>query len=182
MASASSLRITPAYAGKRGISSAMSRSCEDHPCVCGEKYSFAVYVDISRGSPLRMRGKASECFIFRLTSMDHPCVCGEKYGGPPFRNYPQGSPLRMRGKVWGSTISQLSSRITPAYAGKSYSIPHIFQPQRDHPCVCGEKIQTENSRPSKPGSPLRMRGKVPVPCEQADKSRITPAYAGKSRT
>ena len=51
------LRITPAYAGKRGICLQGRFSGRDHPRVCGEKDSSALYPYGDPGSPPRMRGK-----------------------------------------------------------------------------------------------------------------------------
>ena len=70
--------------------------------------------------------------------------------------------------------------ITPAYAGKSQSCPVRGWPHWDHPRICGEKMPTRRVKPSYTGSPPHMRGKVAIPIFQARKTRITPAYAGKS--
>ena len=50
-------RITPAYAGKRAILSAVSSTLGDHPRVCGEKGNFIGGIVNTWGSPPRMRGK-----------------------------------------------------------------------------------------------------------------------------
>ena len=70
--------------------------------------------------------------------------------------------------------------ITPAYAGKRSSVCPASPKTRDHPRVCGEKPfpQLESTVP--PGSPPRMRGKVPSISRPAPASGITPACAGKS--
>ena len=54
----------------------------------------------------------------------------------------------------------MDSGITPAYAGKSADRSPSFQNRRDHPRLCGEKLE-----------PYRRT---------AEKLGITPAYAGKS--
>ena len=52
------LRITPAYAGKRGRWQPKIAGIQDHPRLCGEK-AFPVDVQLSStGSPPPMRGKA----------------------------------------------------------------------------------------------------------------------------
>ena len=172
-------RITPAHAGKSqfpGPSPALPR---DHPRACGEKTFKTYELDVSRGSPPRMRGKASgqhgADFAAGITpayagkswlpesqsqpSRDHPRVCGEKAQLPQWSLNRLGSPPRMRGKAccWPSLPRR--DRITPAYAGKS-----LFRPRRrpaawDHPRVCGEKKKSGGSITSKTGSPPRMRGK-----------------------
>ena len=66
----------------------------------------------------------------------------------------------MRGKATTAGHSQMDSGITPAYAGKSADRSPSFQNRRDHPRLCGEKLE-----------PYRRT---------AEKLGITPAYAGKS--
>ena len=53
---------------------------------------------------------------------------------------------------------------------------------RDHPRVCGEKRRAGEKINLKEGSPPRLRGKVKVGLFVGHSVRITPAYAGKSRT
>ena len=71
-------RITPAYAGKSGISPGFLLSYRDHPRVCGEKESVNDGTAIRAGSPPRMRGKAGEYGSQTHRPQDHPRVCGEK--------------------------------------------------------------------------------------------------------
>ena len=52
--------------------------------------------------------------------------------------------------------------------------------QRDHPRLCGEKATFPLSAAFALGSPPPMRGKVIFNIINDLKSRITPAYAGKS--
>ena len=54
-----STRITPAYAGKRVITHDHPSGDQDHPRVCGEKGSRIFPDPADRGSPPRVRGKAS---------------------------------------------------------------------------------------------------------------------------
>ena len=88
----------------------------------------------------------------------------------------------MRGKVLSIERRGGTNGITPAYAGKSeWKLPKIKLPQ-DHPCVCGEKLETLRDHDPAVGSPLRMRGKErSFLCVRAG-FRITPAYAGKRKT
>ena len=132
------------------------------------------------GSPLRMRGKAQTQLSFTVpkritpayagkrmmmeiltaTVRDHPCVCGEKSPRSHSHLRDPGSPLRMRGKVQQAGRVHIRRRITPAYAGKSWLPAKRALSLGDHPCVCGEK----------PESDLWL----------TPKQGITPAYAGKS--
>ena len=110
--------ITPAYAGKRALCFALTFFAEDHPRVCGEKFHHRGTIDVTVGSPPRMRGKAVGCgrelhrtgitpayagksflvFPLLLCRKDHPRVCGEKRLLCRFRFRFPGSPPRMRGK------------------------------------------------------------------------------------
>ena len=91
-------RITPAYAGKRWRVPAKLAASRDHPRVCGEKYSLALFLGLHQGSPPRMRGKGKATANIKSTTGitpayagksqgladiyevlgDHPRVCGEK--------------------------------------------------------------------------------------------------------
>ena len=136
-----STRITPAYAGKSGISFRQHGLTQDHPRVCGEKGKYAPGEACSVGSPPRMRGKAQRCRCLwsrgRITPAyagkrlntssvpalyrDHPRVCGEKGATERRQRRGPGSPPRMRGKdELAGTFGNLM-RITPAYAGKRWA-------------------------------------------------------------
>ena len=193
-------RITPAYAGKRLLRQLRHITSRDHPRVCGEKVGPVGCVSGWLGSPPRMRGKvwhgvaladghritpayAGKSCIYRSTtsiSWDHPRVCGEKSFKTSTSCWSKGSPPRMRGK--GCACAQCASGggITPAYAGKSPSQPYRLPDSQDHPRVCGEKTSSFISGAPIWGSPPRMRGKVGYPPKISCRSRITPAYAGKS--
>ena len=91
-------RITPAYAGKRSISTSLFFTNWDHPRLCGEKFSFSIQKNGGKGSPPPMRGKVQffekqqdrvgitpayagkrfgEIDVNRC-EWDHPRLCGEK--------------------------------------------------------------------------------------------------------
>ena len=87
----------------------------------------------------------------------------------------------MRGKVVASVVLVAVSGITPAYAGKSPTpAPWRFYAQ-DHPRLCGEKSSLSPYRCRQSGSPPPMRGKEASNGFPKTWTRITPAYAGKSR-
>ena len=52
------LGITPAYAGKREVSTSTLLHLRDHPRMCGEKKKAEEMGATTKGSPPRMRGKA----------------------------------------------------------------------------------------------------------------------------
>ena len=70
--------------------------------------------------------------------------------------------------------------VSPAYAGKSRECARGLTRARNHPRVCGEKCTAALHGQLQPGSPPRMRGKVPSIRKDLERVGITPAYAGKS--
>ena len=156
--------------------------------------------EVKVGSPPRVRGKV-DCFSpflalwgitpayagkrrpgpsQRFTRQDHPRVCGEKVGPVGCVSGWLGSPPRMRGKAEGKAEIARTLRITPAYAGKRIILHRDDAPSRDHPRVCGEKVMLLPGATRSPGSPPRVRGKVPFPLLPLPGLGITPACAGKS--
>ena len=153
-------RITPACAGKRDVKTEDLSASEDHPRVCGEKKRSLLTSSQPRGSPPRVRGKATEFGIFHpgvgitpacagkrqrrasacTWSRDHPRVCGEKQWFSRKAWAEPGSPPRVRGKAQDVKSDGQASRITPACAGKSRGRRFQRFPHRDHPRVCGEKL------------------------------------------
>ena len=88
----------------------------------------------------------------------------------------------MRGKDQSVRTATNCLRITPAYAGKSqFGSPIQFQ-SKDHPRLCGEKFGRIPENSTIQGSPPPMRGKVVPSTPKRKTIRITPAYAGKSRS
>ena len=112
-------RITPAYAGKRIPRQRSANTAEDHPRLCGEKFTHQFTSTKIVGSPPPMRGKAVRYpridHIVRITPAyagksprnrspqwlcrDHPRLCGEKAIFSCSVNPNVGSPPPMRGKV-----------------------------------------------------------------------------------
>ena len=132
-------RITPADAGKTGVSEIKSHTNQDHPRGCGENGYIMITIKDKEGSPPRMRGKLFKVILpkmreritpadagkteesgYRLQPIqDHPRGCGENYPAPSM-SYPQtGSPPRMRGKLVTADFDAAMDGITPADAGKT---------------------------------------------------------------
>ena len=111
---------------------------------------------------------------------DHPRVCGEKKIANSDELAVEGSPPRMRGKVLKNRVKSGQPRITPAYAGKRTDDKRRKILCQDHPRVCGEKPTVPAVGTFLAGSPPRMRGKVDYLPDSFRRTRITPAYAGKS--
>ena len=94
----SSLRITPAYAGRRRLLLGFGIAKTDHPRLCGEKLAAETKNSLPKGSPPPMRGEvtaasSARCWkritpayagrsgagiTMQAQSQDHPRLCGEK--------------------------------------------------------------------------------------------------------
>ena len=85
----------------------------------------------------------------------------------------------MRGKGNLFVTHYEIARITPAYAGKSRSSQRKKSGSRDHPRLCGEKLQGFSTSFLLLGSPPPMRGKDEYGASLDRTQGITPAYAGK---
>ena len=85
----------------------------------------------------------------------------------------------MRGKAINHLEATLSLGITPAYAGKRDRHVHETARPKDHPRLCGEKVQNVLKSIMFKGSPPPMRGKAADLSVGRLEIRITPAYAGK---
>ena len=129
-----------------------------------------------------MRGKVREFLFFRFIFGITPAYAGKS--GKENHRSPQGtgSPPPMRGKDFRQIGHQTAVRITPAYAGKSQTEKTLLSSGEDHPRLCGEKGFCIAGDRAIVGSPPPMRGKDFPPTNPLPCMRITPAYAGKSRT
>ena len=110
---------------------------------------------------------------------DHPRVCGEKSSFDLLARHISGSPPRVRGKVSVFPYFHRLSRITPACAGKSANPQGEKGEPKDHPRVCGEKVNIIFKIENNQGSPPRVRGKVLSAVLVVWMLGITPACAGK---
>ena len=175
------LGITPAYAGKRSAGDCPMYRPWDHPRLCGEKRNAKEIAHLLHGITPAYAGKSGiNCNQIPVTE-DHPRLCGEKLQIPSDQYIFQGSPPPMRGKGVSHSSQTFVFGITPAYAGKSHLYGYYTIEVRDHPRLCGEKSFTPLCESLYIGSPPPMRGKACTCGKVHGKSRITPAYAGKSR-
>ena len=154
-----SSRITPAYAGKSAECSLDCTHILGSPLRMRGKVFCPTYYCCFHGITPAYAGKSKTGTLLYITLEDHPCVCGEKQDRNVAIYNLRGSPLRMRGKDGSDCYELTGCRITPAYAGKSYLRPDSHAHDKDHPCVCGEKVQLCTVKDQQLGSPLRMRGK-----------------------
>ena len=125
-------------------------------------------------------GKSLFCTCIQMCSEDHPRLCGEKSMVEAILCFLSGSPPPMRGKDQPAPRQPCLFRITPAYAGKSHVFVRYEMFYRDHPRLCGEKMDFFAVAALYPGSPPPMRGKAIRKYWELGMPRITPAYAGKS--
>ena len=109
--------------------------------MCGEKTPKEAEGVLRKGSPPRVRGKATSApttiNALRITpacagkrpppivkldkEWDHPRVCGEKPGAVFQVKKEEGLPPRVRGKDRNRPRGKHWKRITPACAGKSFT-------------------------------------------------------------
>ena len=90
-----------------------------------------------------------------------------------------GSPPHVRGKDLQRLQAHAGRGITPACAGKSRISGRFFFCMRDHPRMCGEKLDAQRSTRKTIGSPPHVRGKVLRAGTGRRRDGITPACAGK---
>ena len=168
----------------------------------GEKnFSFCIS-NLTRGSPPHGRGKVRtrpskappagitpawagkssvRSFIGRSRG-DHPRMGGEKIVYDLPIKQEEGSPPHGRGKVIVQIDAPRPRRITPAWAGKRAEAVGSQMSTRDHPRMGGEKPVPFYLFVFGVGSPPHGRGKANLHILAVSRLRITPAWAGKSRT
>ena len=163
------MRITPAHAGKRLLTTSKLIPARDHPRTCGEKMDGVKKGTLALGSPPHMRGKGKVFFGADLSSgitpahagksgshcsrnfsdWDHPRTCGEKqsFAGKPLPRL--GSPPHMRGKVSHSGKRWCCYGITPAHAGKRLKRSRSIVPHAAivplFPSVCNKPAGSDGS-------------------------------------
>ena len=85
----------------------------------------------------------------------------------------------MRGKAHFKQALLEHLGITPACAGKSTVVAVVVEDNKDHPRMCGEKMESAIVPTFQPGSPPHVRGKAAESSYTTTGCRITPACAGK---
>ena len=157
----STLRITPAPAGKTFFGLFQISMFKDHPRTCGENMMLKLEKQAYSGSPPHLRGKpvvekqnlgkqritpapagkTDGDFQNENSIEDHPRTCGENCN----KNWGQkshiGSPPHLRGKHVYFLSFFAKWRITPAPAGKTKWCPLFIAFNKDHPRTCGENNQ-----------------------------------------
>ena len=72
------MRITPAHAGKRLLTTSKLIPARDHPRTCGEKMDGVKKGTLALGSPPHMRGKGKVFFGADLSSGITPAHAGKR--------------------------------------------------------------------------------------------------------
>ena len=70
-------RITPAHAGKSGVTATASILYGDHPRTCGEKHAEPTVALVYAGSPPHMRGKGDIGDNYRVVPGITPAHAGK---------------------------------------------------------------------------------------------------------
>ena len=196
------LRITPAYAGTTKMETAMIDGIKDHPRLRGDHDIESPSSKVVMGSPPLTRGplrsKHRPSGLFRITPayagttiqqvlavffiQDHPRLRGDHLLLPVDPCGIPGSPPLTRGPHPLVVSYHTVKGITPAYAGTTRVTrsKQAFGP--DHPRLRGDHSLVHILTGRFPGSPPLTRG-PPFSFQQlANPPRITPAYAGTTKT
>ena len=125
-------------------------------------------------------GKTIMSISKRSMRRDHPRMRGEDPSEAQMGDVVSGSPPHARGRLEVPARGRRVCRITPACAGKTRGddVPHAVPP--DHPRMRGEDSEPTRAIPPPKGSPPHARGRPRRRIRGVQKSRITPACAGKT--
>ena len=155
-------RITPAYAGKTLNQLVVIIAIRDHPRIRGKDATFFASFSVSIRITPAYAGKTMVMWLKSLCHEDHP---------------------RIRGKdMISMTAKPISIRITPAYAGKTRIDMNGGQSEQDHPRIRGKDDVLAARSMFDGGSPPHTRERLVNLWAHKNRFRITPAYAGKTRS
>ena len=195
-------RLTPAWAGKTALAGHRSGGASTHPRVGGEDGGVRAWGVSTGDSPPRGRGRRfAACESVgapRLTPAwagktrhdprrrgiqpTHPRVGGEdRFTSQPDAIHDD-SPPRGRGRPPGARRRPRGGRLTPAWAGKTCCTTCRRRAPTTHPRVGGEDRNTTGGSTLCSDSPPRGRGRRHPPVRAPPGDRLTPAWAGKTRT
>ena len=192
----------PRVRGRGGAGPGDGPEAVDHPRACGEEYQLNLGERVVLGSPPRVRGrvravpgpapfggitparagKSADGRACIRVLQDHPRACGEEPGRRWCRPGRAGSPPRVRGRADTALHHQNPIGITPACAGKRAVHLRKIDRSQDHPRVRGEESFPSCAALWVWGSPPRARGRTAPGGVGSAPRRITPAYAGKSKS
>ena len=151
-------RITPACAGKTGVSLVCFGVWRDHPRMRGEDSSMSRAASRQAGSPPHARGrhyelnrpegweritpacagKTPQAVAVARCRSDHPRMRGEDMLPVPKFRRMYGSPPHARGRLLNLGVCRGDGGITPACAGKTRNADWTAANLGDHPRMRGE--------------------------------------------
>ena len=192
--------LIPAWAGKTPGDPTGEQCSWAHPRVGGENEVRSSRSRLITGSSPRGRGKRvlpgfapawrglipawagkTSCHVVLLSVAGaHPRVGGENSSRMGRRLATGGSSPRGRGKHGEHHPAEVGVGLIPAWAGKTRLLPDQRRGRWAHPRVGGEN--SSNTEPSRPrgGSSPRGRGKPSTHRRRVSRSRLIPAWAGKT--
>ncbi len=136
--------------------------------------------DKATGNTPACAGKSRRARSEMHRQRKHPRMRGEKLSvDGEFAILPE-TPPHARGKVNAIKFIRRSVRNTPACAGKSNNSSTLQFPLSKHPRMRGEKDQLRDGNHVGAETPPHARGKESSRDHGTDRSRNTPACAGKS--
>ncbi|SES04329.1 hypothetical protein SAMN05443377_1391 [Propionibacterium cyclohexanicum] len=174
--------LTPAFAGKTATSRPARRRMTAHPRIRGEDPDRRSGARVGHGSPPHSRGRLSEQAPCASRSRAHPRIRGEDLASIFLPRLISGSPPHSRGRRGFGLLRLLRIGLTPAFAGKTYPARYCHPGRRAHPRIRGEDGVLCCFCLLGLGSPPHSRGR-PDHIEAGQTiTRLTPAFAGKTRT
>ena len=146
-----------------------------------EKQRFRDGTGIEHRSNPAYAGKTEVQLQSRFSFQDHPRIRGKDriYLSVSLRVV--GSPSHTRERLHSIFKTVDSIRITPAYAGKTFFSAVKLEFNQDHPRIRGKDTKLNKFLPAASGSPPHTRERLHSDTYNTRYSRITPAYAGKTR-
>ena len=193
-------RLIPAWAGKTIHASTRPRALAAHPRVGGENSRPLLYRFSDNGSSPRGRGKLNKDNQTTLESRLIPAWAGKTLARlvkcVPVKAHPRvggenltpagrlvidgGSSPRGRGKPALSMSFRIPIGLIPAWAGKTRAHNNTHTEDKAHPRVGGENLLPGYEALKSYGSSPRGRGKLNKDKQIIIKSRLIPAWAGKT--
>ena len=125
-------------------------------------------------------GKTVRQFVADRTFRDHPRMRGEDLWRKLGRTLILGSPPHARGRRSSRQSASDLRGITPACAGKTVWLSAPKVPIVDHPRMRGEDATMRHCSMILSGSPPHARGRLISVVLGTERTRITPACAGKT--
>ena len=197
----STLRITPACAGRTSFRQSLCTSQRDHPRSRGKDAILNIITNELEGSPpLAREGHSEERFHTKeagitpafagrtyffadsvYISQDHPRMCGKDYLllNNLARNI--GSPPHVREGLQETVEEVAETGITPACAGRTQTMKMPTRLFQDHPRMCGKDSEGRFKASAELGSPPHVREGPFLFLLLQRSSRITPACAGRTQ-